>query len=343
VDKQERRSFWWVESPDRICVPTTGAKSSGKACWRHKVNDPGYVRYSATSDRPYSQNSWQVSRSSDAAVSSADFIEPADEDFDRFFRDNLTTVKGDSSEERSIIASLSVFQSAHLAYDEPSLKQIVSNNFKQTEEFQGSLLLEYNRSQAFDFSKTAVKHRKIEFNLKSITLNVPKGMATAMLVASYHGKYFTTRYLEAFSFTYDGGIGLLQRQARTRIQAINPNIHDVTVYLLAGVSKDAIADAFSSTDVDAKFDKIFESAHERVSPSGQQSVLFVFREAPRFGSIVRTHIPGAGAIIDDEYQVTSIDPYFVIEQDIFWGRSVRRANMAVYVDGHLAGFRSITD
>lgn len=183
---RDRRTYWWVESPDKICFPTERYESpSGKNCWRHKVNDPRYVRrYRADSGRLYSEGSWRLTKNSNTTAQSVDYLDPVtDEAFDLFFRDNLGIIKGESPEERTIIASLLSFKTLLLAYNELSLKKLVSDNFKQVEEFQGVALTDFNRNQAFDFTKTAVKHRKIDFNLKSITLNEPKGMATAVVVA----------------------------------------------------------------------------------------------------------------------------------------------------------------
>lgn len=331
-------TYWWVQSGGAICSTTTSMNNkSGSVCWRHKKDDPNFIRYHPTRDQVTSSDRKLIVSGAKSAVK-LPFVNPINTAiFSQVFDDNLKSIKVENAEESIVLERLILLKEHLLAGDASSLRAMVSDNFKKNEKIASETISSLDKNAAFDFGKTATRYKNIDFSLKEFLTDVPGGLITATLTSSYHGKYFTTRYLEFYSFGFENGVSKLKQQVRTRIMVSNPELHKVQIYLVKPISKNAIKEAFSSPNVDEKLDKLLEKNYEIWPYKTELNVLFLFREAPIFGSTIRTHIA-------DKYfeeKVDSVDPYYLLSRDAYWGVEKFRVNSSIFVDGEFVAHRSI--
>jgi hypothetical protein len=285
-------------------------------CWSHLRNDPGYARYNAQNNRKIDRL-WALKVRSDASASKY-FEKPSPDAIIETFADNLEAYAADTLAKKAVRHGLRQFKEAYLAADGARLQGMTAGDFRQIEKLHSKVLSVRDRTAAFDFQKHARKVNSIDINLKSVVLEAQKGVVNAIATVSYHGKYFTTRFLEVFSFSYDRKKArLLIRQTRSHLEVTNPRLHDVRIFVVRHVSKNDVKEAFSSTSVDEKIDEILEGRYEKFPSRQGVYLLYLFREAPRVGSIIRTHF-GQDLF---EYKVESNDPYFLVANDARMGIS----------------------
>jgi len=267
------------------------------------------------------------------------------------FTDNLAWGKAKDPKNEKMRVLLSNFKKALLDADRRTLNELVGNNFKQIELIGSQVISELNSQDAFDLETKIIRFHKIDYNIVGFTTEGPKGRKNTVLISSYHAKYFTRRFYEMFSFSYDknNGVGKLLSQVRTRLFP-NEKMKRTGKFILLEESdytnlvRDV--DKYGALNRDIIFAKMSAKAASEITPSYDADDKFVAVFIPNFfvkpGSIItiahlyrRINNVRRWFSYGQDFKVNKVQPYIFAATtawaSFLYGGTVE---MTAYVDGY---------
>lgn len=233
-----------------------------------------------------------------------------------------------------ILDTLRKFKTAYEAGDLESFRTLFSNDFRMIYIFGDK------KSKSLDLNEFSQGiGRQLNVSFSHLKADQENNIISAVTRIRYRGKWFSHNELVIFFFKKNAP-DKIKGVISTPIYSASYPKGNVSIFVIDAVPRTWIKKVLSEPLIDVSMDKLLSNKYDSFPSQWDVSILFVFREPPRVGSVVKTEIyMDAGADGDAhasfKYKVESAKPFFVIHNDALLHSSSADVTMSVYVDGVL--------
>lgn len=276
--------------------------------------------------------------------------------FQAAFNDNLGSYVSNDSDGKVILKKLHAFKQALLNRSVQGMSNHIDARFEQREiDAKGDYSIKRD-GHTFDFAFSKNHFTSIDYRIIKITGEIPQGNKNAVVAVSYHGKHFTQRFLEIFSFSYDGAVGKIERQTRTRLYMKQSTGLEVGIHILERrrATQGYIRQEFKRLATLHGPDGVIDTWNKNRGGAGilsrnrWRTILFVFRDAPPVGSQIEIEHSWLSPVVRHpspkkfKYTVKESNPFYMIHNVGQVGCCVGdTVTFKVFLDNHLIGERSV--
>ena len=230
-----------------------------------------------------------------------------------------------------IVALLKRLQSAYTKGDKEQVLQILAHGFAHKR------ISRLDTVSSFDANQFALgSGYQVNITLSHLKRDSESNVIFANTIISHVGEFFSWQDLAVFVFDNEEP-EKIKGMISTGLYQSEPDLPQAQIYLVDKVSKDNLQNVLSVGNADQDIGDILNDAYDTLVPARHLSVLFLFRNAPRKGSVVETQLRmegnGQSVYSNYEYKIDHNSQFFVISNDVYLHALNGSGHFKVIVDG----------